>query len=65
MLLAEQLHASAEVTDQAWQRMASSFAAEQLIELVALAGMYHMVSFMTNVSRVQHEHFAPKFPDAA
>jgi alkylhydroperoxidase family enzyme len=65
MLLAEQLHASSAVTDEAWQRIASSFAADQLIELIALAGLYHMVSFMANAAGVQHEGFAPRFPRIA
>jgi alkylhydroperoxidase family enzyme len=65
ILLADQLHASSTVTDQAWQRIVSSFAADQLVELVTLAGLYHMVSFMVNASGVQREEFAPRFPDVA
>jgi alkylhydroperoxidase family enzyme len=65
ILLADQLHASSTVTDQAWQRMASLFASDQLVELVTLSGLYHMVSFMANALGVQHEEFAPRFPDGA
>lgn len=64
ILLADQLHASNTVSDQAWQRIAASFSEEQVVELVTLAGMYHMVSFMVNAFGVQHEQFAPRFPDA-
>ena len=65
ILLADQLHASGTVADEAWQRIAASFAPEQLIELVTLAGQYHMVSFMVNAFGVQHETFAPRFPKDA
>jgi alkylhydroperoxidase family enzyme len=63
ILLADQLHASNTVTDQEWRRMASSFASDQLIELVTLSGLYQMVSFMANAMGVQHEQFAPRFPE--
>ena len=63
--LADQLHGSATVTDDAWQRLAATFAGDQLIELVTLAGQYHMVSYMVNAFGVQHEPFAPRFPRAA
>jgi len=65
ILLADQLHASGAVTGDAWPRIASSFAADQLVELITLAGLYHMVSFMVNAIGVQHEEFAPRFPDVA
>jgi alkylhydroperoxidase family enzyme len=64
ILLADQLHASNKVTDQAWQRITSSFAGDQLVELVTLCGLYHMVSFTANALGVPHEEFAPRFPDA-
>jgi alkylhydroperoxidase family enzyme len=62
ILLADELHATNSVSEQAWQRAASSFSPEQLIELVMLAGMYHGVSFMVNAFGVEHEGFAPRFP---
>lgn len=65
MLIAEQLHSSNSVDAQAWQRAASSFSPEQLIELVMLAGMYHAVSFLVNAFGVEHEQSAPKFPGVA
>jgi alkylhydroperoxidase family enzyme len=60
--LADQLHSTSRVDDAAWQRAASTFAQEQLIELVMLAGSYHAVSFLINAFGVQHEDFAPRFP---
>jgi len=65
ILLADQLHASNTVTDEAWQRIASRFGSDQLVELVTLSGLYHMVSFMVNAFAVQHEEFAARFPHPA
>lgn len=65
MLLADELHATSGVSDEAWRNASASFSAEQLIELVLLAGSYHAVSFMVNAFGVQHEASAPRFPDVA
>ena len=63
--LADQLHHTSGVGDDAWQAASSHFAADQLIELVTLAGLYHAVSFMVNAFGVQHEESAPSFPRVA
>ena len=63
LLLANELHATSAVSDESWRHAAISFSAEQLIELVMLAGSYHAVSFMVNAFKVQHEERAPRFPD--
>ena len=63
--LADELHASNTVSEEAWQRAAALFGSEQLVELVILAGMYHGVSFLVNALGVEHETFAPRFPNAA
>ena len=60
--LADELHGTSSVAAPTWQRATSLFGSEQLIELVILAGMYHGVSFMANAFAVEHEAFAPKFP---
>ena len=59
--LAEDLHRTNGVSEGVWQEATSHFAAEQLIELVLLAGLYHAVSFMVNAFGVQHEASAPRF----
>ena len=61
--LADQLHHTSGVGDDAWQEAASRFAPDQLVELVTLAGLYHAVSFIVNAFGVQHEASAPTFPD--
>ena len=63
--LADQLHETTRVDDALWQALSTQFAADQLVELVMLAGLYHAVSYMVNVTGVQREAFAPQFPVSA
>ena len=57
--LADELHDSAMVSDALWAQLDKLYTAEQLLELIALVGYYHTISFMTNACRVALE------PDAA
>jgi alkylhydroperoxidase family enzyme len=63
--LADQLHTTNGVDETTWRHASSRFSAEQLIELVMLAGSYHAVSFLVNAFGVQQEEFAPRFPGVA
>jgi len=65
MRLADQLHDTSEVEDTLWTELSARFAADQLVELIMLAGLYHAVSYVINATRIQHEAFAPRFPEAA
>jgi len=60
--LADQLHDTNRVDDTLWEAISGHFAADQLVELIALAGLYHAVSYMVNAIGVQREAFAPGFP---
>lgn len=61
--LADQLHDTNRVDDALWAAASGHFAADQLVELVMLAGLYHAVSYLINATGVQHEAFAPRFPE--
>jgi alkylhydroperoxidase family enzyme len=63
--LSDQLHRDANIDEHLWNDLSGYFNEEQLVELVMLAGLYHAVSFMVNVTGVQHETFAPLFPGQA
>ncbi|MGZ5132158.1 MAG: carboxymuconolactone decarboxylase family protein [Caldimonas sp.] len=63
--LADQLHDTSGADESLWQEISAHFAADQLIELVMLAGLYHAVSYLVNVFDVELEEFAPRFPGAA
>ena len=61
--LADQLHDTNRVDDALWEELSGQFAADQLVELIVLAGLYHAVSFVINALGIQHEACAPGFPE--
>jgi 4-carboxymuconolactone decarboxylase len=62
--MVDELHETATVTPGLWEAMEREWDAEQLVELLALAGQYHLVSFVANAAGVEHEDFAARFPPA-
>lgn len=52
------------VDDALWQQAATHFKADQLIEIIALVGFYHLVSFTVNATGVALEPGVPRFPAA-
>ncbi|MFC7517013.1 carboxymuconolactone decarboxylase family protein [Herbaspirillum sp. GCM10030257] len=61
--LVDALHDSAAVPDDLWRELDASYTAEQLLELIALTGYYHTISFLTNALRITPESYAPRFAD--
>lgn len=59
--LCDELHATATVSDELWTELAKEYTSEQLIELVVLAGLYHVISFATNALRLPLEPFGARF----
>ena len=59
------LHDTATVSEHLWGRLAERYSRPQLVELIALVGQYHAVSFMANALGVELEHFAARFPGSA
>ena len=62
--LCEALHRAATLTDDEWARCAAGRSPAQLIELIALVGQYHSISFFTNALALPLEPGAPGFPAA-
>jgi len=60
--LVDELHDTAQVSDALWQELAAEWTAEQLIELIALAGFYHLISFLTNALHIPSEAYGARFP---
>jgi alkylhydroperoxidase family enzyme len=63
--LVDELHDTATISDATWEALIAHYDAAQLVELVALAGQYHAVSFMANALGVEREDAAERFPAAA
>jgi alkylhydroperoxidase family enzyme len=61
--LADELHDTCEVSDGLWSALAAYYSADQLIELVVIAGWYRLLSYVINAARVEHEPWAARFPD--
>lgn len=58
------LVATGTVDDTLWQTAAEYYKADQLIEILALVGFYHLVAFTANATGVAPEPGAPRFPPA-
>ena len=62
--LVDELHDTSTVSDHTWTALTEHYDEAQLVELVALAGQYHAVSFMANALGVEREDAAQRFPAA-
>jgi alkylhydroperoxidase family enzyme len=60
--LVDELHDTSGVSDPLWLELRTEWTDEQLIELVALVGQYHLISFVTNAFRIPRESYAARFP---
>jgi alkylhydroperoxidase family enzyme len=62
--LVDALHDEGRVDDPLWAALRVEWTEEQLIELVALAGFYHLISFVTNALGIPPEPYGARFPRA-
>lgn len=60
--LVDELHDTSTISDELWKELSKSWNQAQLVELVALVGQYHLVSYFTNALGVELEDFAARFP---
>jgi len=58
----DELHDSANLSDEVWDALATTFSVEQIFELIALVGFYHTVSFFANGLRLAPEPYGVPFP---
>jgi len=58
----DELHDSADISDQLWNEFAKAFSVEQIFEVIALVGLYHTVSFFANGLRLRAESSAARPP---
>ena len=62
--MVDELHDSAQLSDELWGALAVAFSLEQMFELIALVGFYHTVSFFANGLKLPPEARAVPFPAA-
>jgi 4-carboxymuconolactone decarboxylase len=60
--LVDALHDDGRVDDGLWASLRMEWSEPQIIELIALAGFYHLISFVTNALRIPPEPFGARFP---
>ncbi len=63
--IVDELHDTSMVPDALWAELEQHYVPAQLIEIIALVGNYHAISFITNAAKVQLESFAPRFRAAS
>ena len=63
--LVDELHDTGHVSDELWTALAQRWSPSQLLELLVLAGWYHVISYVANGARVELEDWARRFPDQA
>ena len=60
--LVDALHDRARVDDALWAALRAHWTDAQLVELIALAGFYHLIAFVTNALRIPPEPYGARFP---
>lgn len=60
--LCDELHETATVSDELWTALRAGWPPDQLVELVCLAGFYHLVSYACNAFAVEPEAWAVRPP---
>lgn len=61
LMAVDELHETSNLSDQLWQQLLEHYCSAQILEIIALVGNYHAVSFTANAARVELEEFAPRF----
>jgi 4-carboxymuconolactone decarboxylase len=62
--LADELHDTARVTDATWAALAARYTPPQLLELIAIAGWYRLISYVCNAAAIPLEPWAATFTGA-
>jgi len=58
---ADSLHETSDIEASLWEALEEVFAPEQLIDLIALCGWYHAISYLCRALRIVPEPGAPTF----
>lgn len=60
--MVDELHDTGKLSDALFSKLAEHFDNNQIMELLALSGWYHAISYMANGMGVELEDWAPRFP---
>jgi 4-carboxymuconolactone decarboxylase len=62
LALADELHDTSTVSAPLWARLAAAFEPSQLLEMIAIAGFYHLIAYTVNALAIEHEPWAARLP---
>jgi 4-carboxymuconolactone decarboxylase len=60
--MCDELHDDAALSDATWAALRDAYADDELVELVCLAGFYHLVSFACGAFAIEPETWAVAAP---
>ena len=60
--MADELHETATVSDDLYAELERRWPAQQIVELICLAGFYRLVSYLCNALRIEPEAWATRAP---
>jgi len=60
--LADELHDTSRIGEETWARLRAGWSDEQILELIVLAGFYHVISFVVGGVGVELEQGGGRFP---
>ena len=60
--MVDELHDTGQLTDELWSDLRTHYSEEQMLDLIALVGWYHAISFLANGARVTLEDGGARFP---
>jgi 4-carboxymuconolactone decarboxylase len=63
--MCDELHESATLSDDAYAELERFWPREQIVELLALAGFYRLVSYLVNALAIEPEPWAERFAGSA
>lgn len=55
----DELHQTSTLSEALWSALARHYTPAQILEVIALVGYYHLISFIANATQIQAEDFAP------
>lgn len=61
--ICRQLNENMTIDEALFQKARSEWSEGEILEILALAGFYRMISYFVNVSGVEHEDFGARFED--
>jgi alkylhydroperoxidase family enzyme len=60
--LADEMHKTCRISDELWSLLSSHFDDHQILELVTMAGWYHVIAYVCNACELEPETWAARFP---